>query len=195
MPEIARFAKRILLLTNTRRNLRTAKIRVSAGALAGFALFGSLVSCSMRSARIGDGALKPFDIMYSIDRAQYGLTPLPKSGIVFIEGKSPHGDYDAMLHFGGNPERTIAFRWDGKAYQWLGEQERFEGPRTYDTPDGPIHEYIAIGYRKEQGFGAPRGLHIAYVGPEPLRVPGSQTNWTLTLAEVNPLLRKWGLRE
>jgi hypothetical protein len=29
--------------------------------------------------------------MYSVDRAQYGFTPLPNSGPVSIEGKSSHG--------------------------------------------------------------------------------------------------------
>jgi hypothetical protein len=162
-------------------------------ALLEIALLATVASC-MRSVQIGNAALKPFDSMYSIDRAQYGLTQLPKSGRVLIEGKSPHGDYDAMLHFGGNPSRTIAFRWDGRAYQWLGEQEQFEGPKTYETPEGPLREYVAISYYRAAGFGAPEGLLIEYRGPEPLRRPGPETNWSLTLSEVDPLSRKWGLR-
>jgi hypothetical protein len=133
--------------------------------------------------------------MYSVDRAQYGFTPLPTAGPVSIEGKSPHGDYDAMLHFGGNPYRTIAFHWDGKEYQWLGEQETFQGPREYETPDGRFHEDIVISYYKEPAFGQLKGLLIQYRGPQPFRTPTSQTNGSLTLADVNPLLKKWGFKD
>jgi hypothetical protein len=149
----------------------------------------------MRNVQIGDAALKPFESMYSIDRSQYGFTPLPRSGSVFIEGRSLHVDYDAMLRFRGNPSRTIAFRWDGKAYQWLGEQEIFDGPKEYDTPDGRFHEHVTITYYKDAAFGEPQGLTIQYRGPEPIRVPGSKANWSLTLAEVTPLLKQWHLRE
>ena len=58
-------------------------------------------SC-MRTVKMGDPALKPFASMYSVDRSQYGFTPLPKSRPVSIEGKALFGGgYDAMLHFGG----------------------------------------------------------------------------------------------
>lgn len=148
----------------------------------------------MRQMQIGDPALKPFEGMYSIDRAQYGFTPLPKSGTVYLEGKSFHGDYDAMLHF-QNPERTVAFRWDGRAYQWLGEQENFEGPREYETADGRFHEWVAITYYREAGNGVLKGLNITYSGPAPMRNPGPETNWSLTLDEVRPLLKKWGFAQ
>jgi hypothetical protein len=157
-------------------------------------LLAATGSC-MRDVQIGDAAMKPFDRMYSVDRAQYGFTPLPKTGRVLIEGKSSHDDYDAMLHFGGNPSRTIAFRWDGKAYQWFGEQEVFVGPRTYKTPDGSYHEQVVITYSRERAFGTMKGLHIQYIGPEPMRAESPETNWSLTLAEVNPLIKRWGLRE
>jgi len=159
-----------------------------------FVLLISVTGC-MRRTQIGDPALQPFESMYSIDRAKYGFTPLPKSGVVYIEGRSLHGDYDAMLHFQGNSYRTIAFRWDGKVYQWLGEQENFEGPREYETPDGRFHEWISIAYYDEAIFGEPKGAMIIYRGPEPMRMPGPETNWSLTLAEVKPLLRKWGFRQ
>jgi hypothetical protein len=134
--------------------------------------------------------------MYSVDRSQYGFTPLPKTGPVSIEGSSRLGGYDAMLHFGGDPYRTIAFRWDGKAYQWLGEQESFEGPRMWETADGRFHEEVTITYYKEAVYGASQGLTIGYRGPDDnLMMPrGDRPNWSLTLAEVNPLLEKWGYR-
>ena len=170
------------------------KTLAAAIAVAVLSLLGLLGGC-MRTAQLDDPALKPFENMYSVDRAKYGFTPLPKTGRVLIEGKSPHGDYDAMLHFGGNPSRTIAFRWDGKAYQWLGEKEEFEGPQTYETASGRFHERVVITYYKAPAYGASKGLQIQYRGPESLRPPTPQTNWSLTVAEVSPLLKKWGLRE
>jgi hypothetical protein len=161
-----------------------AEARFAAVALVELAVLG-LIGC-MRSARIGDAALKPFDSMYSIDRARYGFTPLPRTGRVSIEGRSLQGEYDAMLHFEGNPYRTIAFRWDGKAYQWLGEQEEFEGPGIYETDDGRFHEQIAITYYKEAVWDERKGLLIQYFGPEPR---------SLKLEEASPLIKKWGYGE
>jgi hypothetical protein len=151
----------------------------------------------MRTVNMGDPGLKQFASMYAVDRAQYGFTPLPAKGPVSIEGKSSHGGYDAMLHFGRNPSRTIAFRWDGKTYQWLGEQEIFEGPRIYETPDGRFHESITISFYREKLDGEFRGLTIGYSGPDDkLTMPRAERpNWSLTLAEVNPLLEQWGLRK
>jgi hypothetical protein len=102
-----------------------------------------------------------------------------------------------MLHFEGNPSRTIAFRWDGKVYQWLGEQEIFEGPRMYDTPDGRFHEQVTITFYKEKTEGEFQGLTIQYAGPDhTLTIPRPERmNWSLTLAEVDPLLEKWGFRK
>ncbi len=166
---------------------------------AGLVIVGTLLaftaSC-MRTVQIGDPALKPFASMYSVDRAQYGFSPLPNGGPVSIEGKSSHGGYDAMLHFGGRTSRTIAFRWDGKACQWVGEQEIFEGPRMWDTPDGRFHEQVVITYYKQAVHGALQGLTIQYLGPdEKLMMPRKGPNYSLTLSEVNPMLEKWGYRK
>jgi len=150
----------------------------------------------MRTVQMGDSALKPFASMYSVDRAQYGFSPLPTSGPVSIEGKSSRGGYDAMLHIGGRTSRTIAFRRDGNVYQWLGEQEIFEGPRMWDTPDGRFHEHVVITYYKQAVFGEFQGLTIQYSGPEEkLMMPREGPNHGLTLNEVNPMLEKWGYRK
>jgi hypothetical protein len=77
-----------------------------------------------------------------------------------------NGDYDAMLHFGGKASRTIAFRSDGTDYQWLGEQESFEGPRMWDTPDGSFHEQVVITHYKQAVPGEYQGLTIQYSGPD-----------------------------
>jgi hypothetical protein len=172
------------------------KVRRTKIAMIGIGKLLTLASC-MRMAKIGDAALEPFAGMYSVDRSQYGFTPLPKTGTVFIEGKSSSGNYDAMLHFGGNPSRTIAFRWDGKIYQWLGEQETFEGPTTFETPDGRFHESVTITFYREAVPGEPQGLTIGYSGPDArLTAPRPERkNWSLTLAEVNPLIERWGFRK
>ena len=101
-----------------------------------------------------------------------------------------------MLHYDGNPNRTVAFRWDGRAYQWLGEQEVFDGPRTYDTPDGRLHEEVVISFYLPPMNGA-RGLDIDYEGPDPkLAFPRSdRPDRSLTLEELNPLLKEWGFRQ
>jgi hypothetical protein len=106
-------------VSETVRTAAAGTAPVIAGALL------ALTAGCMRTVQMSDPALKPFARMYSVERAQYGFSPLPSSGPVSIEGKSSHGGYDAMLHFGGKASRTIAFRWDGGAYQWLGEIRKF----------------------------------------------------------------------
>jgi hypothetical protein len=80
-----------------------------------FALALFTMAC-LKSVIVGDQALKPYAAMYDVDRGKYGFTPLPTTGTVLIEGRSSSGGYDAMLHYGGNPNRIVAFRWDGRAY-------------------------------------------------------------------------------
>jgi hypothetical protein len=151
----------------------------------------------MRTVNISDPALKPFDSMYSVDRSQWGFTPIPKTGSVFFSRKTFRDDYDAMLWFGGNPSRSIVFRWDGNAYQWLGEQEMFEGPQMWDTPDGRMHERVTIAFYREAVEGAFKGLNIDYYGPdnELSSLPHKGPNFSLKLADVDPFLKKWGFRK
>jgi hypothetical protein len=176
-------------------SVRTKVLRTKTG-IVGISAVLTLAGC-MKTVKMSDPALEPFASMYSVDRSQYGFTPLSKTGTVSIEGKSSYGHYDAMLHFGGSPSRTIAFRWDGKMYQWLGEQETFEGPTTFETPDGRFHESVTITFYREAVFGEPQGLTISYRGPNAnLTAPRAERkNWSLTLAEVNPLIEKWGFRK
>jgi hypothetical protein len=77
-----------------------------------------------------------------------------------------------------------------------GEQEIFEGPRMWDSPDGRFHEQVAITFYKEAVFGQNQGLTIQYVGPDQrLMMPKPETpNYSLTLKEIGPLLEKWGFR-
>ena len=158
-------------------------------------LLASMLSGCMKTVKMGDPALRQFKDMYSIPREEYGFTPIPTKGYVSIEGSSKHGGYDAMLHFYGSPSRTIAFRKVGNEYRWLGEQETFEGPRIYKTPDGDFHEEITITFYREKGFGEFQGLTIDYNGPdETLMRPRPNSNFSLSLEEVEPLLKAWGYR-
>ena len=125
--------------------------------------------CKRPPVSMDDPSLTPFASMYSVDRGQYGFTPLPKTGRVFIEGESSKFGYDALLEFVGTPTptRSIAFRWDGHAYQWLGEQEIFDGPRRWKPPKGRRdQEYVAITFYREELYGENQGLTIYYSGPD-----------------------------
>jgi len=134
----------------------------------------------MQTVNLGDPALEPFASMYSVERSQYGFTPIPKTGPVSLSRTIFRDDYDAMLHFRGNPSRTITFRWDGKAYQWLGEQEIFEGPRMWDTSDGRRHEWITITFYKEAVNHNFQGLGILYFGPD------EELRWRPNATEPQP---------
>src|SRR5262249_24997992 len=66
----------------------------------------------------------------SFDRVSYGFTSLPRDAYVRWESR-PTDRYDAMLHIYSKTSRTIAFRKIKNGYQWIGEQEIFEGPKKY----------------------------------------------------------------
>jgi hypothetical protein len=160
-------------------------------ALPATAVFLLILNGCMRTVEMGDQALKPYKSMYSFPREEYGFTPLPREGHVSIEGKSKSGGYDAMLHFNEPPSRTIAFRRAGAGFEWFGEQEIFEGPRMYKTPDGTFHEQISITLYKAAVMGERQGLTIQYNGPdEDLMRP--RPSFSLGLEEVRPLMKSWG---
>ncbi len=68
-----------------------------------------------------------------------------------------------MLHFGGQsfPDDRFSLGWE--SVPWLGEQEVFEGPRTYETPRWPVSRkrshHNSTGRRV---FGEFQGLTIQY---------------------------------
>jgi hypothetical protein len=160
-------------------------------ALFASAMFLVVLNGCMRTVEMGDQALKPYKSMFSFPREEYGFTSLPREGHVSIEGKSKSGGYDAMLHFAGTPSRTIAFRRAGAGYEWFGEQEIFEGPRMYKTPDGTFHERVTITLYKAAVLGEFQGLTIQYDGPdEDLMRP--RPNFNLSRQEVAPLMKSWG---
>jgi hypothetical protein len=122
------------------------------------------------------------------DRISYGFSPLPKSGRVTLESK-PRSGYDAMLHLEGKTSRTIAFRKNNSDYVWIGEQEIFEGPKTFKSMDGTFHEAVTLTYEKEHVSGVRLNeLDVSYRG-EDSRIAGRAN---LSLADVRPILKEWG---
>jgi len=180
-------------------NYRAVGIKVTLIA-ASFILLLVLTTGCKRTLNLGDPSLKRFASMYSVDRSRYGLTPIPKTGTVtVVECRSIEGSWDAMLSFEGNPSRQILFRWNGKMkmYQWVAEQEIFDGPRTWESPEGASHEAVTITLFKDPGEAPPERPAIEYDGPDEELMWSrlQRPNLSLTLAEVNPLLAKWGLRK
>ena len=124
----------------------------------------------------------------AFDRGAYGFSPLPTNGDVRLESK-PRPSYDAMLHLTGKTSRTIAFRKNGSGYYWIGEQESFQGPTTYKSPDGTFHEQVVLTFEIEHVSGVPLNqLDVSYFG-EDSRLDGRRG---LSLSDVRPILKEWG---
>jgi len=119
---------------------------------------------------INDESLKPLlQAAASFDRVRYGFTSIPNdptTSAVSVESK-PHDGYDAMLHITTKTYRTIAFRRTSAGYEWIGEQEVFQGPKRYKTVDGTFNEAI---YGED-----PRLANMNH----------------LTLRTVQPILSEW----
>ena len=98
--------------------------------------------------------VRMFRAMAKVDRAAMGFTDIPANAEMRLESR-PRAGYDAMLHVGGKTRRTIAFRRSGDEYIWVHEQEIFEGPGMYDTPDGVLKESITITFESSPVSGAP----------------------------------------
>jgi hypothetical protein len=93
-----------------------------------------------------------------------------------------------MLHITTKTVRTIAFRKENGNYFWIGEQETFEGPKTYKTVDGTFHEAITLTYETQNISGYPLNqLNVSYRGEDPRLEAPKQ----LTLAAVKPILKEW----
>src|SRR5207244_5095490 len=107
------------------------------------------------------------ELLAARQRAQaeeYGFTPIEPSASFKLEGVGR--GYDAMLHVYGRTSRTIAFARRGGAFRWIGEQEVFQGPLEYDTPDGTLNESLILTFETEPISGVPLGqLAIRYDGP------------------------------
>lgn len=146
-----------------------------------------------------DPRLKPmFDAMDRVDRRAMGFTRIRREATIRVEWQAPRFDrvlrlgpknYDVMLHVYDKTSKTVAFRRNGKGYEWLGEQETFQGPRKYESVDGTFNEAITINYDRVPIAGFPTNtVAVVYSGEEPELAWPQQ----LTLDKVRPWLEKWG---
>lgn len=132
--------------------------------------------------------------MSSVDRRALGFSSIDPTADLRLEWR-PRAGYDAMLHVYGKTRRTVAFRRGASAYEWIGEQETFEGPAEYVSPDGRFHEAITITFEKVPLSGAPLDkVYIRYDG-EDQRLLDLDDRGQLSLHDVTPVLVKWGYGE
>jgi len=150
-----------------------------------------LIGCGLIPEKVtmDDPKIKPLlDAAASFDRESYGFTPIPSSADVRYESR-PRDRYDAMLHIYAKTSRTIAFKRDNGGYRWIQDQENFQGPNQYDSPDGRYYESISLTYGIEPVSGhKPNKININYFGEDPRLVFPND----LTLEVVKPILSEWG---
>lgn len=150
-----------------------------------------LVGCWMAPEKVGvddPRVVESLKAAESFDRMAYGFTPIPRDAKYRIE-VTGGGAYDRMLHIHGRTSRTIAFRKTGDGFRWIGEQEVFTGPGTYEHPDGIFPEQIVLTYETERIAALRAGeLCITYHGEDARLVRRSD----LKLMDVMPILREWG---
>jgi len=138
-----------------------------------------------------DPSLKPFADMYAVDRAQYGLSPLPRNARVYIE-TADNGDrwmplgYDVMLHIDNKAVHHVAFRKQGGVYKWVGEQEQCWGPREFKSVNGVFKEDLAISFFHHAANHL-EGLDISYTGPD-----RSLSFRQIPVSEAKRILKQWG---
>ena len=151
----------------------------------------AVASCGLIPEKVSsdDPRVKPMlEAMARVDRQALGFTPVSRDATIRLELGPRHG-YDAMLHIDGKTSRTIAFKSVGSGYEWIGEQEIFQGPRKYKTPDGEFQESITLNYDKVPISGFPiNQLSVSYSGEDPALTWPRQ----LSLEDVRPILNRWG---
>ena len=123
-------------------------------------------------------------------REDYGFSPLPTDDKTDIRiERNAEGAYNVMLHINGTTSRTIGFRRAETGYRWINEQEIFQGPKTYDSPDGRLREMVVLTFETEPVSGGVKDqLTINYFGADE-RLSGRRN---ISLAEVRPILDEWG---
>jgi len=154
-------------------------------------LCSAVVGCGVFPEKVSsdDPRIKPMlEAIAKVDRKAFGFSPFRRNDTIRLELGS-HSGYDAILHLDGRTSRTMAFRSVGSSYEWIGEQEIFEGPRKYKTVDGEFRESITLTYEKVPVSGVPLNqLSIRYGGEDPALVWPRQ----LSLEDVRPILARWG---
>jgi len=150
-------------------------------------------SCDIFPEKIAynDAELKPYlKAIAQMNRKSMGFTEIEKDADIRLErnSKSEKG-YDRMLHIYGSTSRTISFKQkENNNYEWIGEQEIFEGPNEFKTPDGIFKENIILTYEKLPISGHQLNeLNIEYRGENKFLT--NKAN--LTLENITPLLKEW----
>jgi hypothetical protein len=138
-----------------------------------------------------DAELKPYlKAIAQIDRKSMGFTEIEKDADISLErnSKSEKG-YDRMLHIYGSTSRTVSFKLiENNDYEWIGEQEIFEGPNEFETLDGIFKENIILTYEKSPISGHKLNeLNIEYRGENKLLT--NKAN--LTIEKIKPFLKQW----
>lgn len=155
------------------------------------------IACGFVSERVSVDDQRVVELMASaraIDRAALGFSPIDRTAEFLLEWR-PRAGYDAMLHVDGRTSRTIAFRRSNTSYEWIGEQETFEGPAEYDTVDGRFHEAITITFEKVPLSGVPLNrIYVQYRG-EDERLLNQDLHRQLSLYDIRPVLVEWGYGE
>jgi hypothetical protein len=156
----------------------------------------AFAACGLFPERVSadDPRLRPmFEAMTHVDRTRLGFTAIPDKANIRAEWHPFAGaEYDVMLHIDARTSRTVAFKRTARqGYEWIGEQEIFEGPGTYKTPDGTFKESITITFERAHVAGVPTNrVSVLYSGDDPVLSPVQE----LTLQDVQPSLKKWGYR-
>jgi len=151
------------------------------------------VSCDIFPEKIeyNDAELKPYlKAIAQIDRKSMGFTEIEKDADIRLEQNSnPEKGYDRMLHIYGSTSRTVSFKLiENNGYVWIGEQEIFEGPNEFKTPDGIFNENIILTYGKSAISGHQLNeLNITYRGQNKFLT--NKAN--LTLENLRPFLKEW----
>ncbi|MES1202974.1 MAG: hypothetical protein ABUS57_16170, partial [Pseudomonadota bacterium] len=77
-------------------------------------------------------------------------------------------------------------------FEWIGEQEIFQGPRTYHTVDGDFKEELVLTFEIAPISGNPHGqLNIQYSG-EDQRLRRLDITEHISLEEAERVLHSWG---
>lgn len=150
----------------------------------------ALAACGYVPERVSwsDPRLSPMlDAVDAVDRASLGFSPIDPASPVRLESR-PRAGYDAMLHIDGRTSRTIAFRKTDAGTTWIGEQEIYTGPNTYESVDGTLHEEIVISFETAPLSGHADGkVHVTYHGEDERLRPDQP----LALEDVKPIIAEW----
>jgi hypothetical protein len=133
-----------------------------------------------------------------VDWASLGFTAVDQEAEFKLVTHAQPG-FDAMLSVDGRTERMIAFRRRPSGFEWIGEQESFQGPGTFQSADGTFPEEIVITYTKDRLWASGIPLdkpHIEYHGNDARLTDPSWPGWPhrrgLSIEAVKPVLAGWG---